>query len=233
LRSTFSSIDRGFSFLFIGRNRGKRFAPFNRSASGDHAGRNPINHLDIFAFLLNRMRKERPENLNAPQAQHLPIVYVRKNQQTKGEIMKILIGTDGSKYSRKAIEECCRMFAEKKTLQIKIISNYEAVAPLDAFAATIQFSGERDQAVQERAESFVAEAVEIITKQLPNATTTTAVAMDFPERFIVEEAKNWEADLIVVGSHGRGFWERLTLGSVSNAVIHHAPCSVLVVYGID
>ncbi len=144
--------------------------------------------------------------------------------------MKIIIGTDGSPYSQKAVEEFCRMFAEKPDLQIKIVSNYEAVVPLDAFATTAQFADERNQAAHDQAESFVAQAFEIIQKKLPGAQITTSVAMDFPERFIVEEAKNWQADLIVVGSHGRGFWGRLTLGSVSNSVIHHAHCSVLVVH---
>ena len=145
--------------------------------------------------------------------------------------MKILIGTDGSSYSQKAIEECCRMFAGKKDLQIKIVSNYEAVIPLDAFATSAQFADERNQAAHEQAERIVADALETIEKQLAEAKITTAVAMDFPERYIVESAKDWKADLIVVGSHGRGFWGRLTLGSVSNAIIHHAPCSVLIIHG--
>jgi nucleotide-binding universal stress UspA family protein len=45
---------------------------------------------------------------------------------------------------------------------------------------------------------------------------------------IIDKAERWRADLIVVGSHGYGFWGRL-LGSVSNYVVHNAPCSVLVV----
>jgi len=45
---------------------------------------------------------------------------------------------------------------------------------------------------------------------------------------IVEAAEEWDADMIVVGSHGHGFWGRLALGSVSDAVIHQAPCSVLI-----
>jgi nucleotide-binding universal stress UspA family protein len=49
------------------------------------------------------------------------------------------------------------------------------------------------------------------------------------KKIIVKEAEDWEADLIVVGSHGYGFLGRALLGSVSDAVIHHAPCSVLVV----
>ncbi|MCB1025610.1 MAG: universal stress protein [Acidobacteria bacterium] len=46
---------------------------------------------------------------------------------------------------------------------------------------------------------------------------------------IVEKAKRWNADLIIVGSHGRGFWGRVMLGSISDSLVHHAPCSVLVV----
>jgi nucleotide-binding universal stress UspA family protein len=50
-----------------------------------------------------------------------------------------------------------------------------------------------------------------------------------PGRVICTLAKTWEADLIVVGSHGRQGLSELFLGSVSNYVMHHAPCSVLVV----
>ncbi len=46
---------------------------------------------------------------------------------------------------------------------------------------------------------------------------------------ICTKAKKWEADLIVVGRRGRKGLSELFLGSISNYVIHHAPCSTLVV----
>src|SRR5687768_6117863 len=46
---------------------------------------------------------------------------------------------------------------------------------------------------------------------------------------ILEEARKWDADLIVVGSHGRRGFKRLLLGSVSDAVAMNAHCSVVVV----
>jgi len=48
-------------------------------------------------------------------------------------------------------------------------------------------------------------------------------------REIVEEARRWPADLIVLGSHGRRGINRLRLGSVSEYVVCHAPCSVQVI----
>lgn len=50
-----------------------------------------------------------------------------------------------------------------------------------------------------------------------------------PREIIVDEADKWGADLIVMGSRGLGAWSRVLLGSVSNAVVHHAKCSVLIV----
>ncbi|HSM80562.1 MAG TPA: universal stress protein [Nodosilinea sp.] len=50
-----------------------------------------------------------------------------------------------------------------------------------------------------------------------------------PGHEICALAKTWAADLIVVGSHGRKGFSELFLGSVSSYVMHHAPCSVLVV----
>ena len=53
-----------------------------------------------------------------------------------------------------------------------------------------------------------------------------------PSRIICDMAKNWEADLIVIGRRGRRGISELFMGSVSNYVLHHAPCSVLTVQGI-
>ncbi len=48
---------------------------------------------------------------------------------------------------------------------------------------------------------------------------------------IVNRAKEWDADLIVIGRRGHKNISEILLGSVSNYVIHHAPCTVLVVQG--
>jgi nucleotide-binding universal stress UspA family protein len=50
-----------------------------------------------------------------------------------------------------------------------------------------------------------------------------------PADKIVDAAKDWPADLIVLGSHGRGGVSRLVLGSVAEAVMRHAPCPLLIV----
>ncbi|MBE7380104.1 MAG: universal stress protein [Leptolyngbya sp. SIO1E4] len=51
-----------------------------------------------------------------------------------------------------------------------------------------------------------------------------------PGPAICKAAKNNRADLIVVGSHGHSGLRELILGSVSNYIMHHAPCSVLVIH---
>jgi universal stress protein A len=50
-----------------------------------------------------------------------------------------------------------------------------------------------------------------------------------PASKIIDVAKEWPADLVVIGSHARSKVAGLLLGSVTQAVLHHAPCPVLVV----
>lgn len=52
-----------------------------------------------------------------------------------------------------------------------------------------------------------------------------------PSSWIREMAKNWDADLVILGRRGRRGLAEVFLGSVSNHVVHYAPCSVLVVQG--
>jgi len=50
-----------------------------------------------------------------------------------------------------------------------------------------------------------------------------------PKASLIEAIREWEADLVVVGSHGMTHLERMFLGSVSHALVTHAPCSVEIV----
>lgn len=73
-------------------------------------------------------------------------------------------------------------------------------------------------------------------KALTDKANAVGIATEFtqetgnPGPAICQLAKTWEADLIMVGSHGRTGLSEMLLGSVSNYVVHHAPCSVMVIH---
>lgn len=146
--------------------------------------------------------------------------------------MKILIATDGSDYSKAAVEECCRIVIRPENANVLIVSAYEDAHPISAepFALSAEYYQKLVEVVREQSQTFVEEAKNTIRGRFPEAEfeISTELLAGSPAQQIVERAKDWKADLIVVGSHGRGFWGRL-LGSVSDGVVHHAPCSVLVV----
>jgi hypothetical protein len=64
---------------------------------------------------------------------------------------------------------------------------------------------------------------------VPRAPITPCVRTGDPAGEIVAAGREWEADLIVVGTHGRQGIGRRFLGSVAETVLRHAPCAVLVI----
>ena len=147
--------------------------------------------------------------------------------------MKILIATDGSTFSQRALEKVCELAKGWDSVSFRVMSVYEAQVPMatEPFAISAEFYQKLDDLARERSEATVQKSVDFIKAHLPNASTniTSEVELGKPAQLIGEAAERWGADLIVVGSHGHGFWGRLALGSVSDAVAHHAPCSVLIV----
>jgi nucleotide-binding universal stress UspA family protein len=151
--------------------------------------------------------------------------------------MKILIATDGSKYSRAAIEQCSRYLSTISQAEIMILSAYEPVAPmsLELSAFPNEYYVQANAELRRNGKNLVAAAEKIISRHFPGKKVAiqTSVVEGNPKREIIDAAKSFGADLIVVGSHGYGFIDRLLLGSVSNYVIHNSPCSVLVVRESD
>jgi nucleotide-binding universal stress UspA family protein len=145
--------------------------------------------------------------------------------------MKILIATDGSEFSRKALEKACEVAKGLDDVSFRVISIYEPQVPIAAepYALSAEYFDRLDRLAKERAEECAKEGVAFLNARFPNVGIDSQVELGSPPQMIVEAAEAWGADLIVVGSHGHGFWGRLALGSVSDAVLHHAPCSVLVV----
>jgi len=146
--------------------------------------------------------------------------------------MKVMIATDGSEYSLAAVNKACEFLGEKTGMEIKVVSAYEEDYAMAAepFAVSADLYREIAEAAENQARQNVQSATDTIKGRLGEAaaTITTAILKGNPPQQIVDIAEEWGADLIVVGSHGRGFWGRL-LGSVSDGVVHHAPCSVMVV----
>lgn len=74
-------------------------------------------------------------------------------------------------------------------------------------------------------------------KELTEQMAAAGVATEFtqnvgdPGRNICQLAHTWNADLIIIGRRGHKGIKELFLGSVSNYVLHHAPCSVLTIQG--
>lgn len=147
--------------------------------------------------------------------------------------MKILIATDGSKFSSAAIETVCRLIGASKNARIKIVSAYQMplMAAAAPYAVPVGYNPALEEQMRDSATEAIASAERLIRALCPalEIDLTTGVLCGSPEQAIVAEAEEWGADLIVTGSHGYGFWSRTLLGSVSNSVAHHAPCSVLIV----
>ncbi|MBV9241693.1 MAG: universal stress protein [Acidobacteria bacterium] len=145
--------------------------------------------------------------------------------------MKILIATDGSKYGTAALERACDIAANMPDSEVRIVTAYELPGPIatEPYISAPIYTQEIVDNLSTAAEAVVASARRTVVRNCPAVPVNTAEARGKAATAIVDEAADWGADLIVVGSHGHGFWGRTLLGSVSDEVVHHAPCSVMVV----
>lgn len=144
--------------------------------------------------------------------------------------MKILLAIDGSPHSDLAVKHVASQPWPPHTA-VEILTVIHPTIPmlteptLMVAAASVQQTEE----LRAAAPAVVDSARTQIARRAPGLTVTTRVVDGAPAHAIVDEARAWGADLIVLGSHGYGFMTRMILGSVAGAVVANAPCSVQVV----
>ena len=145
--------------------------------------------------------------------------------------MKILLAVDGSPCSDAAVEEIARRPWPEKSF-VKVLTAFELPAPPtpEAWALPLTYFDDMDVALRQQAQAVVDSAIQTLKPRLEKTISLDgAVVPGSPRVVILDEAEEWGADLIVVGSHGYRAWQRFLLGSVSQSVVSHAKCSVEVV----
>jgi universal stress protein A len=136
-------------------------------------------------------------------------------------IRKILIAVDDDPVSVRAADvgsELARALGgEVALIHVNVVeyAGDTGIPPSDLIAQTEQESKRLLSGFRERL-SLAPSTLEFVQTGTPAAAITRA-------------AKDWPADLIVIGSHGRSGMRRALLGSVAEGVMRNAPCPVLVV----
>jgi nucleotide-binding universal stress UspA family protein len=144
--------------------------------------------------------------------------------------MNVLLAIDDSSHSQAAIAAVLRRF-QPGAATVRVLHVVEWPRNLAAPFSFAEGPSAAEcilavhEAMRNDGRNLLAQAV----SRLREFDVTSTLVEGDVRQAILDEAAAWPADLIVLGSHGRTGFTRLMLGSVSEAIVRHAPCSVEVV----
>jgi len=144
--------------------------------------------------------------------------------------MKVLIAVDDDAPSREALAFAERIVvSERDEVVVLNVTSYSELVPFtgDPYGAgvgSVALDPESLAILDDRAEQLVGSSADEI-----GAKTDVIVEHGSPGERICATAAEHSVELIILGSHERGAFGRFLHGSVSDYVVHHAPCPVLVV----
>ena len=154
-----------------------------------------------------------------------PVVVTREDTDDLDRSGPVVVGIDGSEVSAKATEWA---FAEASARDTTLITVHTWMDPqVQAAAAGISLTEEDWKQLEEQQLETLSERLSGFSDRYPEVRVERFVTRDRAVRALVEQAEN--AQLVVVGSHGRGGFTGMVLGSTSRALLQAAPCPVMVV----
>lgn len=135
--------------------------------------------------------------------------------------MNVLLAIDGSAHSHAVVCEVAARAWPSNTV-VEILTVIHSTAPLAIDRAFVLAAIHVDQTAEQRhvAPALVEAARNQIAADAPELSVLTKILEGTPQDVIVEEACDWNADVIVLGSHGYGRLKRLVLGSVPELLSH-------------
>ncbi|HHU66718.1 universal stress protein [Corynebacterium sp.] len=156
-----------------------------------------------------------------------PVVVVREDN-TVDESTKygpVVIGVDGSDVSAKATEIA---FAEADARGAELVAVHTWMdMQVQASLAGLSAAQQQWEEVEREQIDMLTERLQPMTDKYPNVEVRKVITRDRPVRALVESSEG--AQLLVVGSHGRGGFKGMLLGSTSRALLQSAPCPMMVV----
>jgi|SRR5690348_9273489 len=140
----------------------------------------------------------------------------------------ITVGIDGSPNSHRALDWAVQEAAARHSA-LTVLTVHLVIASY-ATGNPVAFPGDMDLQEKERqaAEEATANALKAAAPARPASVQVRAVS-GFPAEELIGASR--DSDLLVLGARGGGGFQRLTLGSVSDQVVHYAVCPVVVVPG--
>jgi nucleotide-binding universal stress UspA family protein len=145
--------------------------------------------------------------------------------------IRILVAVDGSHGSMAAAREVANRPWPPQSLVRILYVDEQGPEQLPTRVFPIASRGLPPSLLDSAGHALEKAAAQFEAASRSDVSVHTAVRNGRAPEAILAEADAWQADLIVVGSHGKGSLERVLLGSVSTAVTARARCSVEVVRG--
>jgi nucleotide-binding universal stress UspA family protein len=142
--------------------------------------------------------------------------------------MNVLIATDGSELAVHAARRGLELLGTPASVTIVAVVTDIPGEEAGGFEGPVE-TPEEQQAEWDQEQSDANAAITATIEAIGRPAAARRVEAGDPGGAICAVAGEIEADVVVLGSHGRGVLKRVVLGSVSEYVMRHAPCPVLVV----
>ena len=140
--------------------------------------------------------------------------------------MRLLVATDGSPHARRAVALAARLAGGmRNTTEVVVV--HVVHIPALAYGAAAEF-GALEESLEDAGRGYLDRAAEHFAAA--HVRVTPLSRHGDPADQIIRAARETNAELIVIGSRGRGRFSGLILGSVSEHVLHGASAPVLIVH---
>lgn len=147
---------------------------------------------------------------------------------------RILFTTDGSRLAEQALDKAVGL-ARETGAELRAVSVVENPIFYGVPEATALYDAEFYRSLSSELEKLADGALRRVGEaaKVAGVSCTTTIRHGGPAEEVLEESREWGADIIVLATHGRSGLARFLLGSVATNVVNHAPCPVLLVRNVS